>query len=171
MRLLAYRDAFLESFIDDGELEKLTERTTKDPALLRRALADVRALGVAVECEEFTSGVCCAGAPIFGDDGEPVAALSVSVPKARFDTEGEAIIEALRDVAEQAGAQLRRATGRRRGDTRPMGYSAASNEPRVDQDESVERAVDPARDAVACPGPAPRTRRGSSTPTSPRRGR
>jgi DNA-binding IclR family transcriptional regulator len=107
--LLAYRDEeFISAYLKQTPFEPLTEHTTTDPKLLNYRLADVRELGYAVECEEFTPGVCCAAAPIFNPAGRAVAAFSVSVPKARFDTEAPAIIRAVTETAATATGRLRR---------------------------------------------------------------
>lgn len=104
--LLAHRhDSFLDEYLARTPLEPLTERTTTDPAALRRLLADARERGYAVDLEEFTTGVCCAAAPIFDASGRAVYALSVSVPKARFDAEGDGIISEVKRAA-TAGTRL-----------------------------------------------------------------
>jgi DNA-binding IclR family transcriptional regulator len=105
--LLAYReDGFIDAYLARTQLEPLTEKTRTDPESLRRCLAKVRAEGYAVDLEEFTRGVCCAAAPIFDANGFPVAAFSVSVPKARFDSEQEAIVRLVKEVAKAATAEL-----------------------------------------------------------------
>lgn len=98
--LLAHRDsAFVAELLQREPLEALTPSTRTDPDELLEALAEVRRSGVAVESEEFAAGVCCAGAPVFGEAGDAVAALSVSVPKARFEAEGGIIVETVKEVA------------------------------------------------------------------------
>ena len=105
--LLAYRDPeFVDAYLAGATLVALTERTTTSPKALRRRLDEVRRTGVAIEREEFTAGVCCAGAPVLDEDGEAVAALSVSVPKARFDVDQDEITRIVREVAEAATAAL-----------------------------------------------------------------
>jgi len=105
--LLAYQGAqVIEAYLERTALESLTEYTTTDAEDLRMALARVRATGVAVEQEEFTLGVCCLAAPIFDPEGSAVAALSVSVPKARFDVDRASIQQAISDAARKAGEAL-----------------------------------------------------------------
>jgi IclR family acetate operon transcriptional repressor len=105
--LLAYRDdAFIDHYLTTTELVRLTQKTVTDPALLRQILADVRAHGAAVEREEFNDGVCCAAAPIFNNPGQAVAGFSVSVPKARFDSDAAAIVEAVKRCAQLASNAL-----------------------------------------------------------------
>lgn len=107
--LLAFRDAaFIDAYLAHEELAPLTPATTVEPDALRRILADVRTLGVAIEREELSAGVCCVAAPVFEPGQGAVAAFSVSVPKARFDAEGTQIVEDVRAVARLASEQLAR---------------------------------------------------------------
>lgn len=105
--LLAFRDDdFVDRYLSRSTIEPLTPFTTTDRDQLRRLLADARLLGVATEREEFMLGVCCIGAPVMGADGRPCASLSVSMPKARFESDGTAIAETIRDVARRASEQF-----------------------------------------------------------------
>lgn len=105
--MLAFRDQrFIHGYLDSVRLEALTPRTTIDKQKLLRALAAVRRTGVAVEREEFIPGVCCVAAPVFDSAGRTFAALSVSVPKARFAVDGNAMIEMVKRVAADASAAL-----------------------------------------------------------------
>ncbi|MFN8224238.1 MAG: IclR family transcriptional regulator [Gaiellales bacterium] len=97
--LLAHLDDdALDSYLADCALNPLTEMTKTDPDQLRRVLAQVRQTGVAIEREEFMIGVCCVAAPVFAN-GSAVAAISVSVPKARFDVAEDAIVTAVSEAA------------------------------------------------------------------------
>jgi DNA-binding IclR family transcriptional regulator len=68
----------------DAVLPQITDKTVTNPAAFRRELAHTRARGYALDCEESTPGLCCIAAPVFGRDGDMVAAISVSVPTVRF---------------------------------------------------------------------------------------
>lgn len=57
--------------------------TLKDAAALRRQLKEVRKRGWAIDDEENEAGIYCFGAPIFGEGGVPVAAISVSTLRFR----------------------------------------------------------------------------------------
>jgi DNA-binding IclR family transcriptional regulator len=105
--LLAYREkAFLDTYLSRTELEPLTEHTVTDPDAFRQLLADARTRGFAVEREEFTPGVCCVGAPVFDAGGQAIAALSVSIPRARFEHEGDTITSIVVDEADNASHAL-----------------------------------------------------------------
>src|SRR5689334_10481637 len=77
--LLAYDPAAVER-ITGGRLTALTTASITDGNELTRALDRVRREGVATEREESRPGLGCVAAPVFGRNGLPIAALSVSVP-------------------------------------------------------------------------------------------
>lgn len=77
-------------YADPGHLPVMTERSL---STLERLEADLRAVrargGIAFEYEESQPGVCCAAAQVHGADGEVMAAISVSVPKVRWELQPE----------------------------------------------------------------------------------
>jgi len=85
----------LTSFLQAERLAKLTERTITDREELRRELERVRRRGYAVDEGETEPGAACIGAPIFGQNGRPVAALSLSGPAERILTGRREIAAAL----------------------------------------------------------------------------
>lgn len=87
--LLAFDPRLREELLTRGAFERLTRRTITDPAALERELAQVRRHGVAYAQEEYTEGVSCVAAPVFGPGGRicmavGVASRSPSAPLARF---------------------------------------------------------------------------------------
>jgi DNA-binding IclR family transcriptional regulator len=76
-------------------LPPITEKTITDATAFRRELALTHARGYALDCEESTPGLCCIAAPIYGVDGNMVAAISVSVPTVRFSPERQQELRAL----------------------------------------------------------------------------
>lgn len=85
--LLAWApDGTTAELMKDG-LEAFTERTVTDGAALFAELDEVRERGWASCSEELEVGLNSVAAPIFGVDGEVVAAVSVSGPSYRLTTE------------------------------------------------------------------------------------
>jgi len=65
-------------------LPRVTERTLVRAQALRASLEQGRARGYAVDDEEHAAGLRCVAAPIFDEQGHPLASLSVSGPTARL---------------------------------------------------------------------------------------
>lgn len=75
--LLAHaRDEIRERVIAQG-LPRITPRTLVDPDQFRAELAKIRAQGYAVDREEFSRGINSLSAPIFTEDRQSMAAISV----------------------------------------------------------------------------------------------
>jgi DNA-binding IclR family transcriptional regulator len=98
----ARRDKLLRSF----SLVRFTPNTIVEEMALEKEMELVRARGYANDLEESTLGGCCLSAPIFGKNGQAIAAISISMPKMRF-TNQERLITALRDAASAISQQLR----------------------------------------------------------------
>lgn len=84
------------AFTPQGELgeilnsitfEKYTESCITERDQLLKEFEKIRQNGYAVDDEEYVDGLICFGAPIFDFHGNPVAAISVSCPKYRYDRE------------------------------------------------------------------------------------
>jgi len=65
----------------------------------------VRERGYATDIEESTLGGCCLSSPIFGEGGDVIAAVSISMPRMRF-TNQDRLVFAVRDAAEAITLQL-----------------------------------------------------------------
>ncbi|GAA2408980.1 IclR family transcriptional regulator [Actinomadura vinacea] len=76
--ILAFSPPEVARAVLDGELPRLSERSTVAPGLLARELVGIRRAGVAFDHEESGHGVVCAASPVLGRGGEVLAALSVS---------------------------------------------------------------------------------------------
>jgi len=68
-------------------LPRVTSRTITDPESLARDLEQARIQGYAVDDEEHAVGLRCIAGVIYNETAEPVAAISISGPKARIPDE------------------------------------------------------------------------------------
>lgn len=100
--LLAFaRPGLRDDFLKKNPLEKLTANTIDDLGTLTAELETVALRGYAFDLEEFVSGVSCVACPVMASN-HIVAALTVSAPTARFETERNMLVEALIDARRMA---------------------------------------------------------------------
>jgi len=74
----------VDEVIDTHGLPARTKHTITDRAALKAELADIREQGYAYDHEERLSGLRCVAAPVISENGDPVAAISVSGPTSRI---------------------------------------------------------------------------------------
>jgi DNA-binding IclR family transcriptional regulator len=77
-----------KQLLDSVPLEARTSRSVTSPNELQRLLGIVRKNGHAIERDQTDLGVTCIAAPVLLR-GDPIAAISLSVPSARIDAEAE----------------------------------------------------------------------------------
>ena len=104
--LCGLADDRLDQVLSELTLKQHTENTFTDPDALRRELKRSRSQGYAEDNEENEPHIRCVGSPIFDRSGEPVGAISVSVPVYRLDDERHAqiarlVVKAAKDVSAQ----------------------------------------------------------------------
>lgn len=87
--LLAYQPETVidELYPEDMDLSVMTPATIKTTGALREALKQIRADGLAWDAFESNPDVHCVAAPIMGRSGSVVAAMSVSVPAHRWNSD------------------------------------------------------------------------------------
>jgi DNA-binding IclR family transcriptional regulator len=95
-------------------LEQVTSHTITDPAELEAQLNAARASGVARTHEELELGLDAIAAPVFGPDGDVVAALDVSGPSHRLRAGNRPdldrlTVEGAADLSRRLGYRGRRA--------------------------------------------------------------
>lgn len=78
--------AFIEKEIREFLLSRInlnsyTQNTITQKSNLINELEKVRNQGYAVDKEEYIEGIVCVGVPILNKNGEPIFAISISVPK------------------------------------------------------------------------------------------
>ncbi len=101
-------DAEVESALRYHGLAALTAHTITTMASLKANLAESRMRRYASDLEEHTIGLHCVATAVFNKDGEPIAALSVSGPKARMTLQRLPELGALVD---RAAAEITREIG------------------------------------------------------------
>jgi DNA-binding IclR family transcriptional regulator len=77
--LLAHAPAHVQEEILAAPLQSYSPKTVTDPVRLREMLADVRRSGYSVSDGQVTTDALSVGAPIFGQDGSVIAAVSLVV--------------------------------------------------------------------------------------------
>ena len=87
--------------IPNGSLQSKTSRTITSRTQLNAELEKVRKIGFAIIDNELEEGLVAVAAPVFGHDGNVVAAISISGPDARINRDklnkfGELIIKELK---------------------------------------------------------------------------
>jgi len=100
---LAFGTDSLRRAVLDKRLDAFTETTITEPEILRKALDQVRAQGYAIDDEEISRGLTCIGAPIFGLNGEVIAAMSLTAPSHVYENGiADDVIQTILDHAKQA---------------------------------------------------------------------
>lgn len=100
--LAALPDEALDRYFAEVERERFTPSTVTAEKALRQEIARIRQDGFAFTDEEFSLGIVGIGR-VVTMNGEPVGALSVAVPKARFD---EAVKRRVMDLLERTAGLL-----------------------------------------------------------------
>jgi len=106
--LLAHLPESRQREILSRPLERFTENTVVDPALLREQLQAIRAEGYAHSVEELEIGLNGVAAPICSRGGMVIAAISVSGPAFRISVDS---IPGLGDLTKSAAAEISRRLG------------------------------------------------------------
>jgi len=86
--LLAFMPAEeVEALLSGEVFRPFTPNTHKDLPSLMRDLERIRQRGYAFDDEEYVKDLVCIAAPVFGTGGDVVAALSVALPKYRYESD------------------------------------------------------------------------------------
>ena len=92
--LAALPDDELDRYFAESERTRFTPSTVTGEKALRREIEEIRKIGIALTDEEFSLGIRGIGR-VVTVGGEAVGALSVAVPKARFDQTTQARVTLL----------------------------------------------------------------------------
>lgn len=106
--LLAYQPPRLfELLMERMELSKFTASTITDRGQLRSEIQQIRRQGYAVDFGEQEDGVRCLAAPVFGADGEIFAAMSLSGPSSRLESQRtESLVPHLKRISKALTEKL-----------------------------------------------------------------
>lgn len=100
-------DEEIERRFADFDFVRFTPTTIGSLTALLEAVDDFRRRGYATDRCEYTPGVCCVAAPIFGSRSGGTAAISVSVPEVRWtDSLMARATEAVRATAAQISERM-----------------------------------------------------------------
>lgn len=114
--LSSLSSAEIDRILKKHPLRSLTSRTVRDRASLDRELKRVRARGYAIDHGEDSAGARCLGAPILGDRGGAVAAISISGPASRVHVgRDRELVAALIDACRQISTLLNYTAPEERG--------------------------------------------------------
>lgn len=99
---LAHGTEALRARVIGGDLAAYTESTITTAEALMAELDRVRRQGYAIDNEEISRGLTCIGAPIYGLNGDVIAALSLTAPSHVYES---GIPEETLDTVMQCAAQ------------------------------------------------------------------
>lgn len=132
--LLAYLTEARREEVLRGPLSAATTATITDPQRLRAALEQIRGRGYAISLQERVAGISTLAVPVFNEDAEVPASISVSGPSTRLS---EARLHEFADLTCRAAGTI----------SAHLGYLPPANGmSRPDPDE--DRATDRRRDAM-----------------------
>ena len=91
----------------------MTPRTITQPDRFLNELARGREAGYAVDNEDFYSEMRCIAAPVFNDQSDAVAAISISAPITHLTTDrippfAQMVLEAARELSSHLGHPVSR---------------------------------------------------------------
>jgi DNA-binding IclR family transcriptional regulator len=107
--LAALSDEALDTFLEDGELVALTDRTITDRVVFRREIRRVQETGYALDTGEAHAHLCCVAAAVRDESGRTLAALSIvdrieSMTQARREHMRLALVAAASSVTGRLGS-------------------------------------------------------------------
>lgn len=106
--LLAFAPQEVQDEVMAGPLETYTATTLTDPARLQAMLADIRSSGLHASRGDLDPESFSFAAPVFGQDGQVLAALSIAGPASRLSDERA---QSYRDLVRDGAARLSQKMG------------------------------------------------------------
>jgi IclR family pca regulon transcriptional regulator len=109
--LLAYeKAAHIEEYIGNVDMQKLTTKTVTSKSRLRKILASIRKKGYASIQDELDYGIVSVSVPVFGPEGDILAAINCSTATTRVTMKAmvESRLPELKKAATKIEVELRR---------------------------------------------------------------
>jgi len=109
--LAALPDEEVSAILHRKGLERVTPNTIDTPARLRADLGETRGRGYSIDDEEHAIGLRCVAATIHDEYAEPLAAISLSGPRARVTSDrvaslGAMVVQAANEITQALGGRL-----------------------------------------------------------------
>jgi IclR family KDG regulon transcriptional repressor len=107
--LLSYLSAQrVTEILKKEKVVPFTKKTITNRAVLDRELETIRRRGYGIDDEEHEIGVRCVAAPVRDNQGNVIAAVSISVPSVRLDCRnipryGKIVVQAAKDISARLG--------------------------------------------------------------------
>jgi IclR family KDG regulon transcriptional repressor len=107
--LLSYLSAQrVTEILKKEKVVPFTKKTITNRAVLDRELETIRRRGYGIDDEEHEIGVRCVAAPVRDNQGNVIAAVSISVPSVRLDCKdipryGKIVVQAAKDISARLG--------------------------------------------------------------------
>jgi len=103
----------VERALEHQGMPAFTPNTIVTPEAMAGELREVRVRGHAFDLEETLQGLCCVAAPVYDAAGEVAAALSISAPAFRFETNEEVYTQAVLEAARRISQRVAKKVGGR----------------------------------------------------------
>ena len=94
----------LDRYLRATTFPRLTKQTITTAPRLRKELEAIRQRGYAIDQSELLEDVRCVAAPILNGRRRPVAAISISTPKSRFDEQRDRLAQLVTRTASELSA-------------------------------------------------------------------
>lgn len=107
--LLAYQKPNdIQRLLNDYHYKQLTTNTITNEAVFLNEIETIQQKGYAIDDQENEQGVRCVAVPIFKDNGQVIAAISISTLVSRVtDHELDVFIELLKDSSKELSEQMK----------------------------------------------------------------
>ncbi|WP_261133494.1 IclR family transcriptional regulator [Bacillus sp. Marseille-Q3570] len=105
--LIAFKKEFeLNELLKDYQYFKRTPNTLTNEEDFRKELHRVKEQGYAIDNEENEPGVFCVAVPVWDHNREVIAAISVSMPAPRAESELDTVVSRLKQVGEEVSRKM-----------------------------------------------------------------